>query len=182
LNISEQTITIDEFWSLFAGQSFELIGGRVVEMSPSGGLHGAVTRRVAMLLGAYVDEHGLGEVFGAETGFQLTDDMLRGADCAFVSQKKWDSVEEPEKYVPFPPDLAVEVVSSNDRAADIIQKVDLYLSVGTKLVWVIYPDSRKVMVHYPDFSARSFNEDDTLNGEDVVKGLTIHVTNLFPPN
>jgi Uma2 family endonuclease len=134
-----------------------------------------------MILGAFVDEHHLGEVFGAETGFLLTDDTLRGADCAFVSQAKWDAVTEPEKYVPFPPDLAVEVVSPNDRAADILQKVDLYLSVGTKLVWVIYPDSRIVMVHYPDFSARSFHDKDWLDGGEVVTGFSILIEKLFPP-
>lgn len=89
MNIPERTIIVEAFWTEFASRPFELVEGKVIEASPSGGLHGAVTRRVGMLLGGFVDEHELGEVFGAETGFHLTDDTIRAADSAFVHQQRW---------------------------------------------------------------------------------------------
>ncbi len=106
---------------------------------------------------------------------------MRGADAAFVVQAWWETVEEPEKYVPFAPDLAVEVVSPNDTAPEIREKVDLYLDAGTRLVWVLYPDSRKVIAHFPNGTSRAFSESDTLDGGDVLPGLRISVTKLFPP-
>ena len=150
-------------------------------MSPTGGIHGSVTRRVGALLGAFVDEHGLGEVFGAETGFRLAEHTLLGADAAFLAQEKWLAVEAPERPVPFAPDLAVEVVSPHDSARQIQDKVDLYLEAGTALVWVIYPDSRKVVVHYPGYSAQTFFEEAVLDGGEMLPGLQIPVTKLFPP-
>ena len=48
------------------------------------------------------------------------------------------------------PDLAVEVVSPNDRQYDVDHKVAEYLEVGVKLVWVINPDTRVVVIYRAD--------------------------------
>ena len=45
----------------------ELIAGRLFEMEP----HGAAAARICRLLANHVMAHGLGEVFGAETGYVL---------------------------------------------------------------------------------------------------------------
>jgi len=60
----EKLMTVEEFWELYAGKPYELVNGRITEMTPIGITHGGVTRRVGALLGAFVDEHGLGEVVG----------------------------------------------------------------------------------------------------------------------
>ena len=70
--------------------------GRILEVTLTGFAHGAVTSRIGELLGAFVDEHGLGEVLGAETGFWLDDHTLRGADCAYISRDKVQSLTEPD--------------------------------------------------------------------------------------
>ena len=178
--IREQALTAEDFWATYAGNPYELINGKAVEMAPAGGMHGSITRRIGALLGDFVDDHELGEVFGAETGFRLGDD-LRGADAAFVTQARWETVTEPDKFVPFAPDLAVEVVSPNDTAADIHRKVVLYLTNGTRLVWVVYPELRQVVVHYPDQTAQTINEDQSLGGGEVLPGLKITVSKIFPP-
>ncbi len=49
-------------------------------------------------------------------------------------------------YVYIPPDLAVEVVSPNDSAYEVENKVVEYLGVGVPLVWVIFPESRTAYV------------------------------------
>jgi len=40
------------------------------------------------------------------------------------------------------PDLAVEVVSPSDRAAEVLAKVAEYLEAGTRLVWDDYFSGR----------------------------------------
>src|SRR4051794_20422356 len=51
---------------------YELVEGRLVKMSPTGGTHGRRTFDLGAALGAYAVQHGLGVVLGAETGFNLT--------------------------------------------------------------------------------------------------------------
>lgn len=48
------------------------------------------------------------------------------------------------------PDVAVEVVSPNETAEDVREKVRDYLTAGTPLVWVIYPRTQEVVAHTPD--------------------------------
>jgi len=180
MSVQEQLLTVEEFWAEYAGKPFELVHGRIVEVALKGGIHGVVSARVGMRLGGFIDENELGEMLVA-TGFQLAPDMLRGADVAFVRREKWAVVEHQEKYVPFAPDLAVEVVSPNDSALEVLNKVEEYLAAGTLLVWVMYPDTRKVVVHYPDHTARTFGADEYLEGGDVVPGLKLAVVDLFPP-
>lgn len=169
------------FYEQYAGKPYELVRGQVIEMPPTGLLHGGTERRVTAILGAFVDEHQLGEVVRAETGFWLSPDTMRAADCAFIGREKMAQITEPQKFAPFAPDLAVEIVSPSDTARDIRDKVDLYLAAGTEMVWVIYPDLRKVDVYLPDQSAYTVDEDGILGGGDVLAGLKIEVGKLFPP-
>ena len=54
----------------------ELVRGRLVREPPAGMEHGRLTARVASLLRSFVHERGLGEAFGAETGFGFTVEEL----------------------------------------------------------------------------------------------------------
>ena len=52
----------------------------------------------------------------------------------------------PKGWVKIPPDLAVEVVSPNDSASELEEKLDDYRTAGVPLIWVIYPELRKVKI------------------------------------
>lgn len=179
--LQEKLWTVEEFWQQYAGKPFELINGRVIECHPKGYLHGAVISRIGAKLGSFVDDHQLGEVVSAETGFWLNKNTMRAADCAFINKEKVAQITEPEKFLPFAPDLAVEVVSPGDSAGEIQDKVDLYLDGGTALVWVIFPESQKVNVHYPDHTAKTFYHSDHLEGGSILPGLKLPIADLFPP-
>lgn len=176
-----QAMTVEEFWTIYAGREFELVEGEVVARPPEGLRHGAVCSRVATHLGDFVDTHQLGEVVGASTGFRLFPVTLRAVDAAFISNEKLVQVSDPDKFAPFAPDLAVEVVSPTDSATEVRQKVRHYLQAGTALVWVIYPELREVEVHAQAGVVQTFTHEDTLDGGEVLPGLALPVMRLFPP-
>jgi len=180
--LPEKIHTIDEFWQQYGGQPYELVDGKVVKMSPTGYLHGSITRRVSAILGAHVDTHQLGDVVGAETGFMLDDDTMRGADAAFIGRDKLKQITNPDKYLPFAPDIAVEVVSPNDTASDIKQKVSMYLEAGTSLVWIVYPSDESVMVYFPNRTSRELIHNDILDGGEILPGFSVQVSAFFPPD
>jgi Uma2 family endonuclease len=126
----------------------ELVRGELLMMSPAGSRHGAVTLRIATLLANHVDAHGLGQVFAAETGFILTrnPDTVRAPDVAFVSRSRLET-GLPTGYFPGPPDLAVEVLSPDDRPAAVAAKTTDWLAAGTRLVWVVDPATRSLAAH-----------------------------------
>ena len=46
-----------------------------------------------------------------------------------------------------PPEVAVEVLSPDDRMGDVQGKIDDYLDFGVPCVWIIQPESRRAWVH-----------------------------------
>jgi Uma2 family endonuclease len=179
MQVKEELLTADDLLVLSReGQRWELVRGVLVEMTPTGDIHGVVTMWLGHLLLAYVDEHDLGEVTAAETGFRLaTDpDTVRAPDVGVILKERL--VPLTGGYYPLAPDLAVEVVSPGDSASLIHDKVRDYLQAGTRLVWIVYPSSRTVAVHTAQ-GAETFSGDDVLSGELVLPGFSLAVSEVF---
>ncbi|MDR7471118.1 MAG: Uma2 family endonuclease [Armatimonadota bacterium] len=161
----------------------ELVNGQIVEMPPPGGLHGRVTVKIASRLDEYVRQHGGGEVVAGDVGFVLhlpTDpERVRGPDVAFISTRRLPEGQLPEGFVEGAPDLAVEVLSQSDNPVDVQQKVRDWLEGGARLVWVVAPQARTVTVYRPDGSARLLRDQEMLEGEQVLPGLTIPLGEVF---
>jgi Uma2 family endonuclease len=124
--------------------------------------------------------HDLGEVFGAETGFLMEQDppQMRAADVAFVPKARLKEMRA-DQWMPFPPALAVEVVSEYDKARDIRKKARAYMDNGTRLLWIIYPDTREVEVHQPVQPMRLLTASETLDGAEVLPGFSLPLATLF---
>jgi Uma2 family endonuclease len=77
------------------------------------------------------------------------------------------------------PDLAIEVLSPDDRASEIRSRVDDYLRAGTQIVCVVDPDAQSVSVHRPRLQPRPLHGDDVLDLDDVVIGFRCSVREIF---
>jgi len=172
---------IDEFWQQYDGQPCELIAGQVVQIPVKEYLHELVTSRIHLYLGIHVETHYLGEVFGIGARFALAADEVRVVDAGFVSNSKLALVSDPALYLPFPPDLMVEVVSARYTSREIQDKVELFLQAGTSLAWVVDAQSKTVTVFDPSGAVYSLAGRDQLSGAAVVAGFSVMVEDLFPP-
>jgi len=185
MTTAERLITVDEFFALPdppQGGKMELVDGRVVTMSPVGREHAALASRLDRALGNFADQHALGEV-GVEGGFRLFPDrsLVRAPDAHWVAAERLSEFTDRGFYDSFP-DLAVEVVSPDDRDADISEKVHEYLAAGTARVWVVRPRTRSVTVHRPDGSAQTYTGDSNLTSADAgfaLDGFSLNLTALF---
>jgi Uma2 family endonuclease len=152
-------------------------------MAPAGTQHGKYASKWDRLLGIFVESNNLGETTAAETGFILhTDpdgkDTVRAPDVGFISKDRIPEAGLPEGYFHGAPNLAIEVVSPNDSADEIQQKVNEYLQYGTKAVWVFYPKSKTIAVHTPK-GTQTLHPGDTLDGGDLLPGFKLVVSDLF---
>jgi Uma2 family endonuclease len=120
----------------------------------------------------------------ADSGYQCfphDPGLVRKPDVSFVRRGRFPGDVLPKGWATIPPDLAVEVVSPNDRAYELDEKLGDYRKVDVPLVWVIYPESRTVMVYRRDGSVSLLLEDDELSGEDVIPGFRCPIREIFPP-
>jgi Uma2 family endonuclease len=159
----------------------ELLRGELVLMSPSGSLHAFIAARLAKLLGNFVERRELGCVFGAEGGFQIghDPDTVRAPDVAFVSAARMPATI-PAGFFPGPPDLAVEVLSPNDRPTAVLAKVSDWLAAGCRMVWVVDPGARTVTLYAPNEEVRMFHLSDAITGAEVLPGFQVELAKIFP--
>ena len=168
-------MTLEEFLENDV-EGYEYIKGELVPMSPPSMEHGEISSNVHLNLGLHIRENQLGRLYIAETTFDLGDRLVK-PDIAFVSAARLP--ENREKGSPVPPDLAVEVVSPTDKHYDVTKKALAYLRAGTRLVWVVEPVAKTVMVYRSETDFTLLTREDTLTGEDVVEGFTCPVAQLF---
>ncbi len=185
--VIERTYTADDLIGLSHSPQYdelrlELSDGELIIMSPASGIHGIITSRLDRLVGNFADEHGLGSTTAAETGYILLKnpngrDTVRAPDVGFITAARLaDGL--PGGFIPFAPDLAVEVMSPNDTAEEIHKKINEYLRYGTRIVWVVYPETRTVMV-FTAQGAHTLDENATLDGGDVLPGFSLAVKVIF---
>ena len=157
----------------------ELIRGELHMMSPSNPRHGLIAARLARLIGNHVESEQLGLYFGAETGFHLSEDpdTVRAPDAAFI--KAGRPPIPARGFYPGAPDLAVEVLSPDDRPGYVREKVAEWLEAGARAVWVVDPRDRTVTIHEPRRQPKRLAEADTLHGDTVLPGFEAPVAALF---
>lgn len=176
----DEMLTLDEFVRLPDDETRkELVRGRVVREPPAGFEHGGLAAHIAHRLREFVARGDLGMVVGAETGFILFEDppTVRAPDAAFVTRERLP--EDRSGFAPLAPDLAVEVVSPSNTMPQIHDKVCDFLDAGTRLVWIVEPRRRTVMVYRSRDDIRLLTEDDALDGGDLLPGFRLPVAELF---
>ncbi len=159
----------------------ELIRGELKKMSPSGGVHGILCAKLANVLTSFTEANNLGAVFGAVTGFlvERSPDTVLGVDVAFVKSERLREVEDLVKFVPFAPDLAVEVLSPGNTVDEIDEKIALYFAAGARMVWIVSPKRRTVAVYRSPIELQIVGEDETLDGGDVLPNFRLELSKLF---
>jgi Uma2 family endonuclease len=159
----------------------ELVDGRLLEVEPPGAEHGRVAAVIGALLYAHVEREGLGIAFTSEVGFQLASDpdTVRAPAVAFIARERVPATGIPRGYWPGPPDLAVEVVSPNDRRSQVEGKALHWLAARTRAVVVIDPPLRTATVYRSRGNVRILGAGEALDLADVVPGWSPAVDDLF---
>lgn len=174
-------MTADELARLQDAGRYELSRGELIALAPAGEEHSAIEGDLFARLHAFVGTHRLGRVYPGDTGFRLSasPDIVRSPDVAFVRTDRLAEIADRRKYIPFAPDLAVEIISPDETAEQIQEKVADYLGTGGHLVWVVYPRTRTVHVHAAGRPIAVLSASAFLDGEDVLPGFRIGVDELF---
>ena len=182
---TDTRVTPEDLLLMPDGGRFELVDGELLEKE-MGWNSSWVAAETHARLRNHCREHNLGLVNGAEAGYRCFPDdpnKVRKPDASFISFDRLPPYGEREGFARIAPDAAVEVVSPHDLYADVEIKVAEYLSAGVRLVWVLNPATKSVRVHRADGSVADLGPDDELSGEDVIRGFSCRVGDLFemPP-
>lgn len=158
---------------------WELVDGELHVMAPSNPENGELSLVLGIMIGAHVRKHRLGKAYAAETGFALgrEPDTLLAPDVAFV--KAGRAIRKVAGFFDGPPDLAVEVISPSDSRRKVLDKTRRWLDHGTQEVWNVWPKARSITIHGRGARTITLNEDDTLDGGELLPGFTCRVGEVF---
>src|SRR4030095_5941651 len=151
----------------------ELVRGVLVVREPAGYRHGDVAAQLLAAIANHVNASRLGRVFAAETGFTLArkPDTVRAPDVAFISSARLPD-PPPRGFAELAPDLAVEVLSPDDRPGEVLTKVGDWLNAGARVVWVVDPVHVIARVYRADGSESIVSETGAFGGENGPHGVS----------
>jgi len=175
-------VTPEELALLPDGDAFELVDGKLVEKNVSA-LSSLVEIRVSVALELYRERTGRGCCFPCSLGYQILPwdpERVVRPDASYLFDERVPEMVRTEGYLRVTPDLVVEVLSKNDLIYAVDAKIEDYLRAGVKLVWIINPQKRTIMIHRPDGTTTKLREADRLEGEDVLEGFSVPAATLFP--
>jgi len=107
-----------------------------------------------------------------DTGFKIErdPDTVRAPDVAFVVRERLAHIPD-EGYAELAPDWVAEILSSNDRPGEVLEKVGQWLGAGVRVVWVLDQVRRDARIYRADGTVSTVEPDGELNGEDVLSGF-----------
>lgn len=186
---AEKLYTLEEFWALPEEMTdgCELIDGRIVRkhiwegeeygITPAMFAHMKVVRLIWLALERAIDREPLGQVF-AEPTFLVGAERNRSRrpDLALITG---ELPTDAAAILALVPAMAIEVISPNNTAVDMFDKVEEYLAAGVQLVWQVFPQPRTVIAYWPD-RTQIFRPGDAIDAEPVLPGFSCPVADLFP--
>ena len=157
----------------------ELVDGVLVEKAMSY-YESRVAAMLIYFLETFQDDHDLGIVLGADAMIRMQPGRVRLPDVSFFSWEQFpDRLLPREQILGRTPDLAVEVLSLSNTIGEMEQKRREYFAGHAKLVWQVYPNTRRVRVYTAVETFEELGEDQTLTGGAVLPGFTLSIRRWF---
>jgi Uma2 family endonuclease len=165
----------------------ELIGGRIVELMPTGRKPNRIAFRIARSLDDYAEATGRGEAYTDNMGFAVPE--LRSGRESFAPDASYYAGPLPADEMDFiegPPTLAVEVRSKHDYGGAAEQEMAAqrgdYFEAGTQVVWDVDPRSQCIHVYRADQPDQpvTYRKGQQAEAEPAVPGWRIAVDEIFP--
>lgn len=164
------------------GARYELSNGELIVTPSSSPYHNRIRDNFNSRLRTFMMERGLGEIMSA-TDLVLLGEVVRRPDVAFIRTDRLQGVELDQSPFPVAPDLAIEIVSKNDWADDLMLKVSQYLDAGAAAVWLMYPNTRaayRYMRTKREPEVRTADSGDVFEERDLLPGFSVPITEILP--
>jgi Uma2 family endonuclease len=181
MSIRKKLTTYAEFEQIAAqpdnrDRRLELIHGEIIDVSPSFS-HGKLAGILHGEMYIAWKKRGIGRLL-IEVRYKLPGDDHNAMipDLSYVENA--DDMPTDSRPVPRMPDLAVEIQSPDDSPDKIRAKLAYYVANGSKLAWGVFL-KKQIEVYRPGEDVIVLDENDTLDGGDVLPGFMLAVRDLF---
>ena len=179
---SSHLYSVEEAKLLEDAEAYELIDG-VLKMRQMGAESSEIEAWIIAVLVRFARPGRSHVVLGPSAALHIFPERpryFRRPDVSVIARSRLEDGVAPRGDLYLAPDLAVEVLSPNDKAYEMDEKLGDYLRAGVRMVWIVYPESRTLMLYRPAEPALRLSADEEIPGFDVLPGFQAHVRDLFP--
>ena len=143
----DNRVTAEDYRALpEGGQRYQLIEGDLY-MSPSPNrFHQDISRNIELIVGNYLGNHPVGQVYDAPLDVYLDNDNVFQPDLVFVAHENYRVLTD--AGIEGVPDLVIEILSPGTAKLDRNAKQRVYAQRGVKEMWLVDPETTTVAVYY----------------------------------
>lgn len=161
-----------------ADKRLEFVAGEIIDV-PSNPYVSKIASIISGFIFMYLLKNDIGHVTGEAGGYMVAGERY-APDVAFISYEKQAELAK-EGYNPNPPDLAVEVVSSENNSTEewtLNIKIGNYLAVGT-MVWIVRPEKQSIEVYQPATPTKVYRAKDSIKLDNVLPDFELKLSDVF---
>ena len=153
-------------------EHMEWVDGQLVEKTGITVRHSLIQGKLVRYWGNYKDESGQGGDVFVELPCR-TSKQGRRPDVAYLTAELLAQFGK-ASALPQSPPLVGEIASPDDSAEDLFAKAQEYLESGCQEVWLVFPESRRVLVLIQG-QTLGFNVGDVVSTQLVLQGFSVAV-------
>lgn len=165
-----------EDWMLNPPDSMEWVDGQLVEKNGMTLKHGRIQSKLGTYWRNYMDSSGQGGEVYTDVPCR-TNKQGRRPDIAYLTPELLAQFGS-SKVLPQGFPLIAEIVSTTDFAEDIIAKSQEYLQSGGEEVWLVFPESRWIIVITHN-QRLVFISGEMVSTQTILKGFSVAVDELL---
>lgn len=157
-------------------ERMEWVNGQLVEKTGMTLRHSRIQAALVWYWKNYKNESGQGGEVFVELPCRTAKQGCR-PDVAYVTYELLMQFGE-ESALPQSPPLVGEIASPDDSAEELFAKAQEYLESGSEEVWLVFPESRRVLV-LTQGQMLGFNVGDVVKTQLVLQGFSVAVDEFF---
>jgi Uma2 family endonuclease len=180
---TQTLLTIEQYAALEepVGTRYELSGGDLIVTPSANYFHNDIRDRFNARLRAFMETSACGNVI-SEMDMALGAETVRRPDLAFIRKGRLEGIDLERVPLPIAPDIAIEIVSKNDRADDLNLKVSQYLQAGVQAVWLFYPRTQlayRYVAGKLDPEVRSAQAGGRFEEPELLSGFSLSISEIL---
>ncbi len=176
-------LTIEQYAALDepVGMCYELSEGELIVTPSADFFHNDLRDDLISRLRNFLASHPVGRAV-SEMDVRLGEGVVRRPDVALFQKGRLEGVDLTQVPLPVAPDLAIEIVSTHDRADDLNLKVAQYLQTGVQTIWLFYRSTHLAYRYIQgkrDPEVRSAQAGDRFEEPELLPGFSLPLSDIL---
>lgn len=173
--VLSENVSLEDF-TASPPDHMEWVDGQILEKNGMTAKHGLIQSKLDYSWRSYKISSGQGGEVYTEVPCR-TNSRVRRPDVAYLPPELVSEYGDVPTFPQSPP-LIAEIVSPTDIAEEIFLKAQEYLDSGSVEVWIVFPESRWIMIMTAT-DKLTFNPGSTINTQLVLAGFSLAVDELL---